>query len=111
MYHITTLVSLAISVSNFSYRRLCCKCAGSLQEVLGNLAKACLHVLAPLLKLHPTPVHFQTQIQYGTNDGSYSIEVSFGPANGQEGQDLCSVESATLQSLQAIKRKSVNTDF
>ena len=73
--------------------------------MIGKLAKQiCAHVLKPLLQLHPHPVHFHTQTQQDA-EGSYSLEVSYGPAQGQEGQHVCSVESATLQCLQAIKRE------
>lgn len=80
--------------------------AGKLEDVVGKLARhICLHVLKPLLQLHPHPVLFQTQIQHDSDEGSYSLEVRYGPASAQEGQDVCSVESATLQCLQAITRK------
>ncbi|KAL0042877.1 hypothetical protein WJX79_002164, partial [Trebouxia sp. C0005] len=75
---------------------------GSLQDVISKLAEQiCTHVLKPLLQLHPHPVHFQTQTQQDA-EGSYSLEVSYGPARAQEGQHVCSVESATLQCLQTI---------
>lgn len=80
--------------------------AGKLEEVVGKLARhICLHVLKPLLQLHPQPILFQTQIQHDSDDGSYSLEVRYGPASAQEEQGVCSVESATLQCLQAITRK------
>lgn len=69
----------------------------------------CTHVLKPLLQLHPHPVHFQTQTQQDA-EGSYSLEVSYGPARAQEGQHVCSVESATLQCLQTITRKHAIAD-
>jgi len=83
--------------------------AGSLQEVIGKLAKhLCLHVLKPLLQLHPKSVQFQTHIQRDADEGSHSIEVSYVAASGQGDQDVCSVESATLQCLQVIKRRPCN---
>ncbi|DBA76382.1 TPA: hypothetical protein ACH3X1_010090 [Trebouxia sp. C0004] len=83
---------------------------GSLQDVIGKLAKQiCMHVLRPLLQLHPHPVHFQTQTQQDA-EGSYSLEVSYGPAHAQEGQHVCSVESATLQCLQAIKQHAFSNN-
>lgn len=83
-------------------------CAGSLHEVIGKLGKhICLHVLVPLLKLHPHPVHFRTHLQRDEGEGSYTIEVSYsGLGSQQEDEEECSVESAVLQCLQVVKRKS-----
>lgn len=81
--------------------------AGSLQEVINELAKhMCLHVLNPLLKLHPRPVRFNSAIQQDADKGSYSVEVSFSVADDQQGdEESSSVESAALQCLQALKRE------
>ena len=80
--------------------------AGSLQEVVRELAKhMCLHVLSPLLKLHPRPVRFDTAIQQDADEGSYSVEISFNAVDQPGDLECCSVESAALQCLQAIKRK------
>ena len=75
---------------------------------MGKLGKhICLHVLVPLLKLHPHPVQIQTHLQRDEGDGSYTIEVSYSEAaSQQEEQGNCSVESAALQCLQVLKRES-----
>ena len=84
-----------------------CVHAGSLHAVISKLGKhICLHVLTPLLKLHPHPVRFQTHLQRDEGEGSYTIEVSYSAAGSQQGEEeQCSVESAILQCLQVIKRR------
>lgn len=85
---------------------------GSLHQVMGRLGKhVCQHVLAPLLKLHPHPVRFQTHLQRDMDEGSYTIEVSYSAAARQQGEEeQCSVESAVLQCLQVLKRR-LNTSL
>ena len=81
--------------------------SGRLHDVIGKLgAHICLHVLVPLLKLHPHKVHFRTHLQRDEGEGSYTIEVSYrGSASQQEDEEQCSVESAALQCLQVLKRE------
>lgn len=64
-------------------------------------------MLLPLLKLHPHPVHLRTHLQRNGGEGSYTIEVSYSASAGQQEEvEECSVESAALQCLQVLKRKS-----
>ena len=88
-------------------------CVGSLQEVITRLGKhICQHVLTPLLKLHPHPVHYQTHLQRDMDEGSYTIEVSYSAAGSQQGEEeRCSVESAVLQCLQVLKRRLHTQNF
>ena len=81
--------------------------AGAFTEVAGKVCKhICLHVLTPLLKLHPHTVCFRTHLQQIEGGASYTIEVSYSAASSQqEEEEQCSVESALLQCLQVLKRK------
>lgn len=83
--------------------------AGAFTEVAGKVCKhICLHVLTPLLKLHPDPVCFRTHLRQNEGEASYTIEVSYSAASSQQEQEeQCSVESAVLQCLQVLKRKSI----
>ena len=66
----------------------------------------CNHVLVPLLKLHPSQVRYRAHLERQPDDGSYTVEVSYGRAKTlTEEEDHSSVEAATLQCLQAVKRK------
>lgn len=87
--------------------------AGAFVEVAGKVCKhICLHVLTPLLKLHPHPVCFRTHLQQGEGGASYTLEVSYSAATSQqEEEEQCSVESAVLQCLQVLKRKSILYSF